>query len=508
MSRRPSFTMSKRLLSSNSLGRLFVSASSVEFAGEKTIPSVNAHLDNTLPQDFFHQELVDLIKALRISKWHKRQLTVDNLKVNRILGALTNSVYKLEYRDPHALSNPPLLLLRVYGKNVDDLIDRDAELKILIRLSSRHIGPKLLGIFNNGRFEQFLEGFVTMAKDDIRDPVLSQMIGRRMKKLHTLVELDARETKLEFPVAWLQLLKWLPLVEREYLPIFEKDAIENTLLMPWASFKDLVFSYREFLFAKYDTDRLADNFCFCHNDTQYGNLLLKDSFDPCTLTPSSAPGTANETDHNLAVIDFEYAGPNFAAYDIADHFSEWMADYHDVDRPYFIHIDKYPSVEEKVNFLSSYVEYNSEPTSSNLKTATVPPDEPAARVDFEVKKLFNEIIYWRATVLFFWLVWGLIQHASTKDPVADLGSKKATQGVGSMFEHLDLVITNLKPSDTPEPDDEITSTVDNFNYLKFSQQKAALVVGDMISFGLLSISDIAPQHHNKIKYLDTQVFEL
>ena len=44
--------------------------------------------------------------------------------------------------------------------------------------------------------------------------------------------------------------------------------------------------------------------------------------------------------------------------------------------------------------------------------------------------------------------------------------------------------------------------------MKFSQQKAALVVGDMISFGLLSISDIAPQHHNKIKYLDTQVFEL
>lgn len=473
---------------------------------ERVIPSINVVLDNSLPLDFFKQEILGLIRALRLSKWHLRQLTVSNLTVTRILGALTNCIYKIEYKDASMQFSPPSLLLRVYGKNVDSIIDRDSELQILIKLSLKKIGPKLLGIFENGRFEQFLDGFVTLGKNELRDPVISQMLGRRMKDLHYKINLDEQDLNLEFPVAWVQILKWMQLLESQILPSYDPETIEETLLVPWATFRSLVFSYRDWLFSKYDTENLAENYRFCHNDAQYGNLLLKESFD----SKKTVVGANNKHDKDLVVIDFEYSGPNFPAYDIADHFCEWMSDYHDPERPYYVHDRKYPTQKEQLNMIRSYVEYDFVSPSSNLKTSTQAEDDPNALVEYEVKKLHNEVIFWRATVQMYWVTWGLIQNGPrhVKNEVEDLSSKSEEKGVHSTYNiTTGLESVTIQDSAIAE-EDAITSTDDDFDYLKYTQQKAALIMGDMISFGLLSISDVAAKYHNTIKFLDTQVLDV
>lgn len=511
-SRRPSLT--KKSLSSGSLQTLAITPSAIEILAEKVIPTIGITLDNTLPLDFFKQELIALIRALRISKWHKRQLTVSNLLVTRILGALTNSIYKIEYKDALTQLQLPLLLLRVYGKNVDSLIDRESELKILVKLSAKKIGPKLLGIFANGRFEQFLEGFVTLGKEELRVPVIERILGRRMKDLHYKIELDDADKGLEFPVAWLQIVKWLLLFETELLPLFpDKSVVDDIVMMPWARFRDLIFAYRDWLFSKYDQDRFTANYRFCHNDTQYGNLLLKNTFDQQKALED--PEAAQKYDRDLAVIDFEYSGANFAAYDFADHFSEWMSDYHDTERSYYIHDDKYPTQAEQLNLIKAYVEYDFQFPLTNLKTRTevTANDDLAKLTEYEVKKLYNEIIYWRATVQIFWLIWGLIQGGPPKDPVGELGSKSEGHGVNSTYsfttgvEALTIVSENGN-DESAILDDDITSTDDDFDYFKYSQQKAALVVGDMISFGLLNISEVPAKYHNTIKFLDTQTFDI
>lgn len=477
------------------------------------MPSINVVLDNSLPLDFFKQELIGLIKALRISKWHKRQLTVSNMLVTRISGALTNSIYKIEYKDVSQQLSLPALLLRVYGKNVDSIIDRDSELQILIKLSAKKIGPKLLGIFENGRFEQFLEGFITMGKDEIRNPVISQMLGRRMKDLHYKIDLDEQDRQLEFPVAWIQIMKWMRLLETQILPSYDPKDVEDALLMPWAKFKEVVFSYREWLFAKYDTNKLYENYRFCHNDTQYGNLLLRSSFEPMDVVQGEANNlsTSNKRDRDLAVIDFEYSGVNFAAYDIADHFSEWMSDYHDADRPYFIHDDRYPSLKEQMNLLMSYIEYDFQFPTSNFITKN-PVDANSDQktiMEYEAKKLYNEVIFWRATVQIFWLIWGLIQNGPNekRSDVDDLSSRSEEQGVNSTYS-ITTGLDSVNISENAIEEEAITSTDDDFDYLKYTQQKAALIAGDFISFGLLSISDIDPKYHNVIKFLDTQVLDV
>lgn len=515
--RRPSLSGSIRSLSSSSLNRLVITPNAIELSNDRSIPSVMATLDNSLPLDFFKQELIGLIKALRISKWHKRQLCVDNMLVTRISGALTNSIYKIEYKDPSLPFTSPSLLLRVYGKNVDELIDRESELKILAKLSAKRIGPKMLGIFTNGRFEQFLEGFITMGKTEIRDPIISQMIGRRMKDLHYKIDLDDADKQLEFPVAWIQILKWLNLFETELLPTYPNEkAIEEVTLVPWKTFRNLVFTYKDWLFSKYDTSSFASNYRFCHNDTQYGNLLLKDSFNAKDVIQESdnlaVPSTSNRRDKDLAVIDFEYSGANFPAYDIADHFSEWMSDYHDEEKSYYIHNDKYPTQLEQLNLIKSYIEYDFQFPSTNLKTVKNPSvgdTDASALVEYEVKKMYNEIIYWRSSVQIFWLIWGLIQNGAFQktDAADELTSRSEEKGVNSTY-NITTGLDAVTLDETAIEEEAISSTDDDFDYLKYTQQKAALVLGDMISFGFLSISDVAPEYHNIIKFLDSQAFDI
>ncbi|KAK8438832.1 hypothetical protein ACI3LY_001103 [Candidozyma auris] len=512
--RRPSLG-SRRSLSSSSLASLTLTQQHFEHGAEMTIPSVSVTLDNTLPLDFFKQELIALIRALRISKWHKKHLTVQNVVVTRISGALTNSIYKVELKDP--VTAAPSLLLRVYGKNVESIIDRDYELGILVKLSPKKIGPKLLGIFSNGRFEQFLEGFVTMTKDDVRSPVISQMIGRRMKDLHYKIDLDEKDRACELPQAWIQIFKWLGNFERDFLPMYKESEIADILLLPWPQFKQLLHAYKDWLFAKYDQARFSENYKFCHNDTQYGNLLLRNTFDPEEVIQPAPEGsmisTTNRRDNDLAVIDFEYSGANFPAFDIADHFAEWMSDYADEKQPHVIHEEAYPKREEIINLIKSYIEYDFRIPTSNLKTISKPSineSDVSQMQEYEVKKLYNEVILWRSTVQFFWCIWGLLQNGPPKSTDASaLGSNSEEKGVTSTFK-ITTGIDALSVDDIAVVDDDeiIASTDDEFDYLKYSQQKAALIVGDMISFGLLSINDIRPEHHNLIKFLDTRTFDI
>lgn len=54
-----------------------------------------------------------------------------------------------------------------------------------------------------------------------------------------------------------------------------------------------------------ELSKLANPIVFCHNDLLLGNILY------------------NESKKTINFIDFEYAAPNYQAYDIANHFCEF-----------------------------------------------------------------------------------------------------------------------------------------------------------------------------------------
>ena len=57
----------------------------------------------------------------------------------------------------------------------------------------------------------------------------------------------------------------------------------------------------------------------------------------------------------IIVVDFEYASPNAAAFDIANHFHEWTANYHG-DTPALLNPSLYPKLHERHNFYRAYLE--------------------------------------------------------------------------------------------------------------------------------------------------------
>jgi len=102
------------------------------------------------------------------------------------------------------------VLLRVYGNGVDQLCDRQKELYFLEMLSALKIGPKLLGIFRNGRFEQHLES-ETLCNDDLCDPSTSRNIAQRLRQLHNIIDIFPPPQEDIKPEVWVNIDKWLPL---------------------------------------------------------------------------------------------------------------------------------------------------------------------------------------------------------------------------------------------------------------------------------------------------------
>ena len=162
---------------------------------------------------------------------------------------------------------------------MEHLIDRDAELQILRRLGRQNIGPRLLGTFHNGRFEEYLHA-QPLKPVDLRQPEVSKQIAKRMRELHDGIELTKQERKAG-PFIWRNWDKWVSRCER-IVSYIDNQIHSNTKATPairrmrargfvcgtsWPKFKETVDRYREELVQVYGgADRLRQELIFSHND--------------------------------------------------------------------------------------------------------------------------------------------------------------------------------------------------------------------------------------------------
>ncbi len=123
--------------------------------------------------------------------------------------------------------------------------------------------------------------------------------------------------------------------------------------------------------------KLDSGLCvFSHNDLQYGNILKL-------------------SEKELVCIDFEYAGTNYLEFDFANHFCEWMADYHSSE-PHVLNPDRYPSQDVQLDFINHYI-------SIQKKFGY-----PAA----DAKEILGRIPYFTAISHLLWGFWGIFRGAS------------------------------------------------------------------------------------------------
>lgn len=249
----------------------------------------------------FKNEIVRLAHTLRLKGWRRVPLERGGeIEVERLCGALTNAVYVVSppkdlpvsqqpsnsNSKPHTPKPPPKLLLRIYGPQVEHLIDRENELGILKRLARKKIGPCLLGTFRNGRFEEFLNA-QTLKAEDLRVEDTMKQIAKRMRELHEGVDLLPRERE-EGPFVLRNWDKWVDRCE-EVITYLDGEIISGRKVkgeswrerglvcgVEWKVFKGAVDKYRKWLIDYYKKlGGVESRLVFAHNDVYFPFFILR-----------------------------------------------------------------------------------------------------------------------------------------------------------------------------------------------------------------------------------------
>jgi ethanolamine kinase len=260
------------------------------------------------------------------------------IEVSTLQGGLTNQLYLLR-----APSRPELggVLVRLYGLNTEIIIDRKVEEIVFHLLSLKGFGPKLYGLFGNGRVEGFVPS-EQVAPPDLsrRDKNVPQLIARELARMHELDMPLPRE-----PHLWDFLRKFDRLTQGMALP--EDPAAQARLdaLDLAALRRRLDKLERELLPSQHnahgrrlvadsegEAERLAKQFLFepvfCHNDALAGNVLLLPD--------------------RVQLIDFEYGKYNYRGFDFGNHFCEYAGFDFDLDK-------WYPDKHAQRYFLEHYI---------------------------------------------------------------------------------------------------------------------------------------------------------
>ncbi|KAF7836250.1 putative choline kinase 2 isoform X1 [Senna tora] len=345
--------------------------------------------------DYLPEEATNILKSLA-SEWED-VLDANALQVIPLKGAMTNEVFQIKW--PTTQETSRKVIVRIYGEGVEVFFDRDDEIRTFEFMSQHGQGPRLLGRFANGRIEEFINAR-TLSASDLQDPNISALIAVKLKEFHDLDMPCPKQVHL-----WDRLRNWLSEARSLCCPkeaeAFYLDTIEKEISMLE---KELSGPHQ----------RIG----FCHNDLQYGNIML------------------DEETNSLTIIDYEYASYNPIAYDIANHFCEMAADYH-TETPHILDFSKYPDLEQRQLFVYAYLSSSGE--------------EPS---DSEVEYLVHEVEKFTLPNHLFWGIWGIISGYVNK---IDFDYKEyAKQRFQEYWSRKPFVLGSVGPS--PESVIDDTST--------------------------------------------------
>ncbi|CAM6085124.1 unnamed protein product [Calypogeia fissa] len=282
-----------------------------------------------------------------------------NLRLKPLKGAMTNQVFQCKWAPTKEGERSRKVLVRVYGESSELFFSRDDEMLTFERMSHNGQGPRLLARFPNGRVEEFLNAR-TLSAEDLRNPEISDKIAVKMRQFHELDMPGPAEPKLwERLSAWLQ--KTLELASPELKEKFRLNSLQEEI----AQLEKRVLHAGEVI-------------GFCHNDLQYGNIMI------------------DEKDNAVTLIDYEYASFNPVALDIANHFCEMTANYH-TNTPHVLDYSKYPDTKERLRFVRTYLEASGKPVPQS-----------------DVESLMKDLDLYALASHLHWAFWGFIS-ALTSD---------------------------------------------------------------------------------------------
>ncbi|NXM90519.1 EKI2 kinase, partial [Oenanthe oenanthe] len=256
------------------------------------------------------------------------------------------------------------LLVRVYGRRTELLVDRETELRNFQVLRAHGCAPDLYCAFQNGLCYQFLPG-VALGPEHVRDPHVFRLVAREMARVHAI----HANGSLPRPILWQKLHKYLSLVKTELSPKVSNPSLPQDVPGPAALQQELAWMQETL-------SQLGSPVVLCHNDLLCKNIIY------------------DSTRERVRFIDYEYTGYNYQAFDIGNHFNEF-AGVKEVD------YGLYPSKELQLQWLHSYLQAYKELTQGH------PGDTQVSEEELET--LYVQVNKFSLASHFLWACWGLIQ---------------------------------------------------------------------------------------------------
>ncbi|XP_075905315.1 choline/ethanolamine kinase isoform X1 [Nelusetta ayraudi] len=306
-----------------------------------------------------------------------KTLQEEDFQVCIVSGGLSNLLYlcSLPCHVPSVGEEPRQVLLRVYGailQGVDSLVSESVMFAIL---AERTLGPKLYGIFPEGRLEQYLPN-TRMRTEQLSDPHTSAEIASRLAQFHQMVMPFNKEPKWLFGT-----------IDRYMSNVLKINFVREAHVKKYKKLMKLdlpaeLERLRELLAAT------PSPVVFCHNDVQEGNILALSDRD-------------HASNDRLMLIDFEYSSYNYRGFDFGNHFCEWMYDYTYDQWPFYkARPEDYPTREQQLWFIRAY-----------LAEQHISDSAEQSRMEEE---LILEANRFALASHFFWGLWSIIQAKISK----------------------------------------------------------------------------------------------
>ncbi|XP_030281101.1 choline kinase alpha isoform X2 [Sparus aurata] len=303
-------------------------------------------------------------------------LSEDDFHITIIRGGLSNKLFLCSLPDSQDSvgDEPRSILLRLYGAILQGAEAMVLESVMFAILAERELGPKLYGIFPQGRLEQYVPSR-KLDTCELSDPSISAEVAEKMAKFHAMRMPFNKEPKWLFGTMdkYLSQVMRLNFTRESHLRRFNR-LLSYNLPQEMDMLKSLLESTHSPV-------------VFCHNDCQEGNILL-------------LKGRQSSDKQKLMLIDFEYSSYNYRGFDIGNHFCEWIYDYNCDEFPFFkVNPQAYPSKAQQLLFIESYLrEFDA--GFDNLS------EEDQMRVK---EQLYIEVNRFSLASHFFWGLWSIIQ---------------------------------------------------------------------------------------------------
>ncbi|WKY06037.1 hypothetical protein Q1695_006326 [Nippostrongylus brasiliensis] len=333
-------------------------------------------------------KILSLCSDVLGGKW--TDLHQDNISVTRLRGGLTNLIYLVSRKKVSPDDDLSTVILRIQSQTDHEKLL--TELVVFTSLAESGLGPKLLGIFPGGRFEEFIPSR-QVSHDEVASLRISTLLARVLPRFHsTAVPISKRPGLVN--------------MMREWLALFHAQG-NSQVQMRTTSFQLHTNSFPAVI-STVDLSRevdLVEEFLntapspvvFCHNDLTSGNLLMTSTRSHSSAEDITQKGN-EKCSISLKLVDFEFSGYNYRGFDIANYFCAAAIEHNLPEYPHYgIDLNKIHNRSAKIEFCKEYV-------------------REARKLNIDIKSelsLLREINQFAPVVHLFWAIFNLFCEKDT-----------------------------------------------------------------------------------------------